>query len=112
MGDLLKNAFAVITQQTGTAGGEDLLVTGASIGSTILSVSICNTTTTDGKFTMNFKDEDSTAYKIYYKQPVPAGATFIHNSKICLDPGDTLNLIESENNAAQFDVVVTYLEQT
>jgi len=114
MGDLLKNTFAVITGSTGTAGNEDAVLTGASIGCTVLSVSICNTTSTDGEFNMRFKNEDSNSpsYSIYYKQSVPAGATFIHNSKICLDAGDTLNFIEPNNDASSFDVVVTYLEQT
>ena len=112
MGDLLKNSFAVITGSTGTAGGVDEVLTGASIGCTVLSVSITNITSTDGEFTMSFKDENSTASKIYYKQSVPANATFIHNSKICLDAGDTLNIIEPNNDGSSFDVVASYLEQT
>ena len=112
MGDLLKNAFAHITQSSGNASGEDLVLTGTDLNCTILSVAICNVTTTDTTFSMYIRQNDSTVFRVYQTQALPAKSTFIHNSKLVLDNADTLNLIEAANNAATFDVVVTYLEQT
>ena len=112
MGDLLKNAFAHITQSSGNAAGQDLVLTGTDLNCTILSVSITNVTTTDTTFSMYIRQNDSTVFRVYQTQALPAKSTFIHNSKLVLDNADTLNLIEAANNAATFDVVVTYLEQT
>ena len=113
MGDLLKVAFAHTTQSSGNASGEDLVLTGSSLNCTILSISICNITTTDSKFSMYIRvDNGSTVRRIYQQQDLPAKATFIHNSKLVLDQNDTLNIIETQDNAANFDVVVSYLEQT
>jgi len=109
MGNLLKNAFLSVTGSTETA-----ILTGASIGCTVLSISICNTTSTNGEFNMRFKDEgsNSPSYSIYYKQSCPAGATFIHNSRLCLDAGDVLQFNEPNNTAAQYEVMLSYVEQT
>jgi len=109
MGDLLKNTFATITQSTGDSSGEDQIIAAASSGrgNTVLSISICNTTSTDGEFTLSLN-----ARPLYYKQPVPAGATFIINSRITLAPTDVLNCVEPNNDGSQFDVVVSYMEQT
>jgi len=109
MGDLLKNTFATITQSTGDSSGEDQIIAAASSGrgNTVLSISICNTTSTDGEFTLSLN-----ARPLYYKQPVSAGATFIINSRITLAPTDVLNCVEPNNDGSQFDVVVSYMEQT
>jgi hypothetical protein len=116
MGDLLKNAFAHITQSTGNAAGEDLVLTGTSLGCTVLSVSITNVTTTDTTFSMYIRDGDAAGatnvYRLYQTQSLPAKSTFIHNTKLVINTTDTLNLIEASNNGATFDVVVSYLEQT
>ena len=112
MGDLLKVAFATITQASGNASGVDQVLTGASIASTVLSVSLCNThATNDETFSMSVKDGDSTEYFIYAIQSLPGGSTFIHNDKIILMTGDTLNVV-SPSASADIDVVVSYLEQT
>ena len=109
MGDLLKNAFLSVTGSTETS-----ILTGASIGCTVLSFSICNTTSTNGEFYVRFKDEDnnSPSYSIYYKQSCPAYSTFIHNSKICLDAADKLYFSEPNNDSSAFEVMISYLEQT
>ena len=116
MGDLLKNAFAHITTSSGNASGEDLVLTGSNLGCTILTISITNITTTDTSFSIYIRDGDaaggSNVYRIYQFQSLPAKSTFIHNSKLVLNTTDTLNLIESGNNAATLDVVLSYLEQT
>ena len=112
MGDPLKVAFATITQATGNSSGQDLVLTGASIASTVLSVSLCNThATNDETFSMSVKDGDSTEYFIYAIQSLPGGSTFIHNDKIILMTGDTLNVV-SPSASADIDGVVSYLEQT
>jgi hypothetical protein len=112
MGDLLKVAFATITQATGNAAGQDLVLTGASVASTILSVTLCNThASNDETFSMSVKDGDSTEYFVYVTQSLPAASTFVHNDKIILMTGDTLNVV-SPSGTADIDVVISYLEQT
>ena len=120
MGDLLKNAFAHMSQASGDSSGEDLVLTGTDLGCTILSISICNVTTTDTSFSIYIRDGDAAGagnvYRIYQFQDLPAKSTFIHNSKLVLSNTDTLNVIESgetiDTSTTNFDVVVTYLEQT
>jgi hypothetical protein len=112
MGDLLKVAFATITQASGTAGGEDQVLVSASVGCTVLSISLCNTHgSNDETFSISVKDDNSTEYFLYHTQSLPALATFIHSDKIALLPNDTLNVV-SPSGSADIDVIVTYLEQT
>jgi len=112
MGDLLKVAFATITQASGSSGGQDLVLTGASIASTVLSVTLCNThASNDETFSMSVKDGDSTEYFVYVTQSLPAASTFVHNDKIILMTGDTLNVV-SPSGSADIDVIISYLEQT
>ena len=112
MADTLKVAFATITQATGNSSGQDLVLTGTNPACTVLSVSLCNThATNDETFSMSVKDGDSTEYFIYSVQSLPGGATFIHNDKIILMNGDTLNVV-APSGSADIDVVVSYLEQT
>ena len=112
MADTLKVAFATITQASGNSSGQDLVLTGTNPACTVLSVSLCNThATNDETFSMSVKDGDSTEYFIYSVQSLPGGATFIHNDKIILMNGDTLNVV-APSGSADIDVVVSYLEQT
>ena len=112
MADTLKVAFATITSASGNASNEDLVLTGTNPACTVLSVSLCNThASNDETFSMSVKDGDSTEYFVYHTQSLPALATFIHNDKIILMNGDTLNIV-SPSGSADIDVVVSYLEQT
>ena len=112
MADTLKVAFATITQATGNSSGQDLVLTGTNPACTVLSVSLCNThASNDETFSMSVKDGDSTEYFIYVTQSLPAASTFIHNDKIILMTGDTLNVV-APSGSADIDVIVSYLEQT
>ncbi len=112
MADTLKVAFATITQATGNSSGQDLVLTGTNPACTVLSVSLCNThASNDETFSMSVKDGDSTEYFIYVTQSLPAASTFIHNDKIILMNGDTLNVV-APSGSADIDVIVSYLEQT
>ena len=112
MADVLKVAFATITQASGSAAGQDLVLTGTNPACTVLSVSLCNThASNDETFSMSVKDGDSTEYFIYSAQSLPGGTTFIHNDKIILMTGDTLNVV-APSGSADIDVIVSYLEQT
>ena len=112
MGDLLKVAFATITQASGSAAGEDQVLVSASVGCTVLSISLCNThASNDETFSVSVKDGNTTEYFLYHTQSLPALSTFIHSDKIALLPTDTLNVV-SPSGSADIDVIVTYLEQT
>ena len=105
MGDLLKVQFGTVTNADVT------VCTGASIASTVLSVSICNTEASDdGTFDMRVRDGGSTDYYIYKTQSLPSESTFIHNEKIILLPSDIL--VVNSSSGQDIDVVVSYLEQT
>ena len=106
MGDLLKVQFATVTQN------DTVVCTGASVASTVLSVSICNTEASDdGTFDMRVRDDGAgEGYYVYKTQPLPSEATFIHNDKIILLPNDTL--VVNSSAGQDIDVVVSYLEQT
>jgi hypothetical protein len=106
MGDLLKVQFATVTNADTT------VCTGASIASTVLSVSLCNTEAADdGTFDMRVRDGGSgDGYYIYKTQSLPSESTFIHNDKIILMTTDTL--VVNSSSGQDIDIVVSYLEQT
>ena len=110
MADTLKQVNATITDATGAA----VLNGAASTTYTILSISLCNThASNDETFSVFRSDAGGSTNKrfIYHTQSLPALATFIHNDKIILMNGDTLNIV-SPSGSADIDVVVSYLEQT
>ena len=106
MGDLLKTTLNNVTN------AEVTVCTGASVASTVLYVTICNEESADdGTFTMQVKDDRSgTGYLIYNDQSLPSLSTFEHSDKIVLLPNDTL--VVSSSSGQDFDVIVSYLEQT
>ena len=106
MGDLLKTQLSNVTEAAVT------VCTGASITSTVLSVTICNEEAADpGTFSMQIQDGGSgTGYFIYKDQALPSYATFEHSDRIVLMNADTLVI---DSSAGQdFDVIVSCLEQT
>ena len=110
MADTLKNKFSTEASANTSEAVSDTVA--ANEVDTILSLSICNThASNDETFSMSVKDGDSTEYFVYHTQSLPALATFIHNDKIILMNGDTLNIV-SPSGSADIDVVVSYLEQT
>ena len=109
MADVLKVAHANITDNTGVA-----VINGASSTTyTILSVSICEIAGNAETFSMFRTDGGASSGKryIYFEQSIPAKATFVHNDKIILMTGDTLNVV-APSGSADIDVVISYLEQT
>ena len=109
MADVLKVAHANITDNTGVA-----VINGASSTTyTILSVSICEIAGNAETFSMFRTDGGASSGKryIYFEQSIPAKATFVHNDKIILMTGDTLNVV-SPSGSADIDVIISYLEQT
>ena len=108
MGDILKNQPTVVSSTS-----ETTICTGASITSTILSVLICNeSTSTNGTFSIRVKDNSNsdTAYYIYKDIALPAKGTFEHTDKIVLMPSDVLTIISSSGQT--HCCFVSYLEQT
>jgi len=108
MGDVLKNQPTVVSSTTDTA-----ICTGASIASTVLSLLICNeSTSTNGTFSIKIRDNSNsdTAYYIYKDVTLPAKGTFEHTDKIVLMPSDTLRIISSSGQT--HCCFVSYLEQT
>ena len=97
-------------QLTGT--GDVTLVTSANVGTTVLSVTLCNTEGDDPcTFTLRVRDNGSTDYYIYHTQSLPSYATFVHNAKICLLPNDLLVAnLDAANQVV--DVYISKLEQT
>jgi len=97
-------------QLTGT--GDVTIATSANVGTTILSVSLCNTESDDPcTFTLRVRDNGSADYYIYHTQSLPSYGTFVHNAKICLLPNDIL--VANLDAASQVvDVYVSKLEQT
>jgi len=98
-------------QLTGT--GDVVLATSANVGTTILSVSLCNTESDDPcTFTLRVRDGGSgDGYYIYHTQSLPSYGTFVHNAKICLLPSDTLEA-NLDASSQVVDVYVSKLEQT
>jgi len=108
MGDLLKAQFVTITD-----GSKTTVCTGASIASTILSVTLCNEHATNAEtFDMIVSDSSNSneEYLIYKDQSLPGYATFEHSDKIVLLQNDTLKI--DPGSAGEIDVFVSYLEQT
>ena len=109
MGDILKNQPTNISSST----TETTICTGANIGCTVLSFTICNDETDDdGTFSIRVKDysTSNTPYYIYKDQSLPRTSTFEHTDKIILMPNDTLTITCSANQV--YNILVSYLEQT
>ena len=114
MVDTLKNA-TFISNDTTTAA---LLVPNNSNIKTVLSIIACNVDTDDCEFDVYLNGDPAGAdtsdnYRIYNNQPIPAGATFIHDSKIVVTTGTLLYFIQRQSTAAAIvHVTVSYLDQT
>ena len=97
-------------QLTGTS--EVTIVTSANVGTTVLSITLCNTESADDcSFSLRVKDNGSTDYFIYDTQSLPSYSTFVHNAKTCLMPNDTITANLDDSNQV-VDVYVSKLEQT
>ena len=90
---------------------------------TILSISLCNTSTSvDHTFDIYIKDVDgghdgggaNTLYYLYITQSLPALSTFIHNDKIMMQDNEELYMVLDSNSSPvnSVHIITSYLEQT
>ena len=110
MADVLKQSNTQITDVTGAA-----LIDGASSTTyTVLSITICEIGNGSGKnFNVWRADAGGSTNRryLYYEQPIPGKATFVHNDKLVLEATQEL-WVSAPAGSSSLDVVVSYLEQT
>ena len=117
MADTLKNNYAASTA-TGNSDVHDLVPANVDSTKTILSIILCNKDTDDAEFDIYLSGDPTGSdgddnYRIYNQQSLPAGATFIHNSKLIIMPNEELKFGQRQSTAAAtVDVTVSYLDQT
>jgi len=108
MADTLKRYLAVINASSGETTVSPPVSTTTT--KTVLSISMCNSSTTDITFRLYLYD--SSIYVEFLRlQSLPAKSTFIFNSKLIMESGEYLSFWHS----AQVDslhVVTSYLDQT
>jgi len=108
MADTLKSKYSVEASANTVENISDSV--GSSEVDTVLSISICNTTTTDTTFKLRLNPSSGNTTDIYLTQSLPAESTFIHNSKIVLIEDDVLEFETSV--AVTCNIVTSYLHQT
>ena len=107
MADTLKRYCAKIDNGADT----DILGTAATT-KTVLSVSVCNTSATDITFDLFARDSNAAQHNVLNDQSLPAGSTFIWNSKLVfVGSGEYLKLHPSASVSDIF-VITSYLDQT
>jgi len=121
--DTLKEHSTILNSSGGstafnvtTNGGSasDILPVASTIR-TVLSISVCNqSTSVDIAFDIGYKVDNSGSHLYLYRhQSLPATGTFIHNSKLVLASTDNLQLRTPTSTAnTDLGIVVSYLEQT
>ena len=117
MADVLKNQTFI---STGTGNSDThLVVPNSSSTKTVLSIVMCNVDTDDCEFDLYMAGDPEGAtngndnYRVYNQQSLPAGATFIHNSKVVVTNGLALTFIQRQSTAAAtIHVTTSYLDQT
>ena len=94
------------------SNSEVKLIDGASGHTyTILSITMCETAGAAETFDLYVDNDDGgTDHYIYKTQALGANETFEHTGRIVLEGTDMLGFITA--NAADVDVVVSYLDQT
>jgi len=118
-GDVLKEHSTILSGSgwdatTNGGSGSDLLPV-ASTTRTVLSISVCNqSTSVDIGFDIGYLVNDTQPHLyIYRHQSVPATGTFIHNSKLVVASGDNLQFrTPSHVSSTDLGMVVSYLEQS
>ena len=122
-GDVLKEHSTILNSSGGsgswaqtTNGGSDSdILPVAATTRTVLSISICNqSTSVDVGFDIGYLVNDTSPHRYLYRhQSVPATGTFIHNSKLVVKPTDNLQLRTPTSTAnTDLGIVVSYLEQS
>ena len=115
MADTLKSTYAVsisgsvVTLLSVTDNSTEKL--------TVISLSLCNTVSTDRTFDMYIKDPNNnhgagahTLFYIYQDESLPGLATFIHNDKIVMQQDEELGIVL--NAGTDTNIHCSYLEQT
>jgi len=120
-GDVLKEHSTILTgtpanwDDTTNGGSNSDMLPVAATTRTVLSISICNASTSvDITFDIGYLVNDTQPHRyLYRKQSVPALSTFIHNSKLVVASGDNLQLRTPDEVAnTDLGIVVSYLEQS
>ena len=101
-----------VSHTAGVSNSESVLINGVSGHTyTILSILICETGGAAETFDLYIDDDGGgTDYEIYSDQALAANATFELTSKFVIEGTDHLCMATA--NAANVDVVVSYLDQT
>jgi len=115
MVDTLKSNFT----KTNDANERKILDgAGSNIIYTILSITLCNTDSTDRTFSLFLNDTDNTYgynanmdFYIYKDQSLPSGSTFVHNEKIVMKHNEEL-IVQLAQSTTGVHISITYLEQT
>ena len=78
---------------------------------TILSISICESASTDELIWLKMTDADNSNRDIFIvrSQTINANETFIYNDKFVLAAGDTLKL--QSGSVSDFDVLISFIDQ-
>ena len=107
MADRLLVKKTTITNTTGAVCMDGV----AGDAQTVISISICNTSTSvNNTFDIvHTTAGGSSPIFIYLDQSLPAASTFIHNDKIVVD--DTDEIWVKADGSADLDVIVSYLQQ-
>ena len=107
MADTLKHYMQVITD------GSNTNVLGTDNNTrTVLSVSICNVhASTDITFDLYAKNS-SDYHAVLNNQSLPAGSTFIFNSKLVFEGSGEFLSVDPSASVTGIHVVTTYLDQT
>ena len=89
----------------------DILTVSSGHTYTILSITLCETANAAELFDLYVRDDaGSSDYWIYKQQAIGAYETFEHTGRIVLEATDILNGMTT--NAANVDVVISYLDKT
>ena len=89
----------------------DILTVASGHTYTILNITLCETGNAAELFDLYVRDDaGSSDYWIYKQQAIGAYETFEHTGRIVLEATDILNGMTT--NAANVDVVISYLDQT
>ena len=106
MADTLTAKYTKIESTSAVA-----VTTAGAWTTTVLSLSICNITSTDITYDMYVTDNSgSSNFYVYDDQSLPGPSTFMHNSKIVLEANDVVYIQTSANVATT--VVASVLKQT
>ena len=98
------------TTVAGGSGEQNAIVGVANHIYTVLSIIICNVSSSDDEmFTIFIDDDGSTQTNLTKKTPVAAKSTFVWSDKFVLSGTDCLRIVPE--SAASFHIVCSYIDQ-